>query len=71
MPNISGLATKTALITVENKIPDISNLPTKTALTNLSNTVPDFNTLIKKMTMIQKLQKLRSNMSVILDLTQN
>ena len=29
------LATKTALITVENKIPDISNLATKTSLSSL------------------------------------
>ena len=43
---ISGLATKTELNTVENKIPDISNLATKTALTNLSNSVPDISSLI-------------------------
>ena len=56
---------------VENKIPDMSNFETKTALTNLSNTVPVITTLIKKMTMTQKLQKLKANMLVILDLTQN
>ena len=48
IPNISHLATKTALTSVENKIPDITNLATKTALTNLSNTVLDISTLIKK-----------------------
>ena len=48
IPDISNLATKTALTTVENKISDISNLAIKTALTNVSNTVPDINTLIKK-----------------------
>ena len=48
IPNISHLATKTALTSVESKIPDITNLATKTALTNLSNTVPDISTLIKK-----------------------
>ena len=31
IPDISNLATKTALTTVENKIPDTSNLATKTA----------------------------------------
>ena len=35
IPDISNLATKTALTTVENKIPDISNLATKTALTTV------------------------------------
>ena len=49
----------------------MSNFETKTALTNLSNTVPVITTLIKKMTMTQKLQKLKANMLVILDLTQN
>ena len=72
IPNISGLATKTELTAVENKIPDISNFATKPALTYLSNTVPDITTLIlKSETMTQKLQKLKANMLVILDLTQN
>ena len=48
IPNISGLATKTASTAVENEIPDISNLGTKAALTNLSKTVPNINTLINK-----------------------
>ena len=71
IPNISGLVTKTELTTAENKIPDISNLATKTALTNLSNTVPDIRTLIKKSDYDKKLEKLKTNMTVILDLTQN
>ena len=71
IPDISNLATKTFFNKVENKIPDISNFATKTALTNLSNAVSDISTLIKKVTMIQKLEKLKTNMSVILDLTQN
>ena len=33
MPDISNLATKTALSTVENKIPDISNLVKKLIIT--------------------------------------
>ena len=71
IPNVRGLATKTSLTAVENKIPDISNLATKTALTNLSNTVPDIRTLIKKSDYDKKLEKLKTNMTVILDLTQN
>ena len=60
IPDISNLATKTALTTVENKIPDISNFATKTALTNLSNTVPDINTLIKKSDYDTKIEKIES-----------
>ena len=71
MPDVTNLATKTALTAIENKIPDVSKFATKTALTNLSNTVPDISTLIKKATLTQKLQKLKTNMLVILDLTQN
>ena len=48
IPDISNLATKTALTTVENKIPDISNLATKTALTTVENKIPDVNSLVKK-----------------------
>ena len=71
IPDVSQLATKTPLTAVENKIHDISNFATKTALANLSNTVPHISTLIKKVTMTQKLQKFKANMSVILDLGQN
>ena len=60
MPTVSGLAPKTALTAVENKIPDISNLATKTALTNLSNTVPDINTLIKKSDYDTKIAEIES-----------
>ena len=60
IPNISGLAGKTALTTVENKTPDISNLATKTALTNLSNTVPDISTLIKKSEYDTKIKEIES-----------
>ena len=48
MPDISNLATKTALTTVENKIPDISNLATKTALNTVENKIRDINSLVKK-----------------------
>ena len=65
------MVTKTELTTVENKIPDISNLATKTALTSVENKIPDVSNLVKKGTMTQKLKKLKANMLVILDLTQN
>ena len=48
VPDISNLATKTALTTIENKIPDISNLATKIELTIVENKIPDINSLVKK-----------------------
>ena len=48
IPDISGLATKTALTTVENKIPGINNLATKTALTTVENKIPSISGLVKK-----------------------
>ena len=48
IPDISNLATKTALTTVENKIPRISNLATKAALTTVENKIPNINNLATK-----------------------
>ena len=48
IPDISGLATKTALTTVENKIHSINNLATKTALNTLENKIPSISGLVKK-----------------------
>ena len=48
IPDISGLASKTALATVENKIPRISNLATKTALSTVENKIPDVSNLATK-----------------------
>ena len=48
IPDISNLATKSALTTAENKIPDTSNLPTKSALTTVENKVPDTSNLPTK-----------------------
>ena len=48
IPDVSGLAIKTALNTVENKIPDVTNLVTKTALTASEKKIPDVNSLVKK-----------------------
>ena len=49
----------------------MSNFATKTALTSVENKIPDVSNLVKKGTMTQKLKKLKANMLVILDLTQN
>ena len=46
--DVTNLATKTALTTVENKIPDVTNLATKTALTTVENKIPSVSNLVKK-----------------------
>ena len=51
IPDISNLATKTALATVENKILIISNLATKTALITVENKIPDISNLPTKTTL--------------------
>ena len=58
IPDISNLATKTALTTVENKIPDINNLATKTALTTVENKIPDVNSIVKKTNYSTKISSL-------------
>ena len=68
MPDISGLATKTALTTVENKIPRMSNLATKTALTSVENKIPSISGLVKKkkQTTILRLLILKINSIIII-----
>ena len=58
IPDVSNLATKTALTTVENKIPDITNLATKTVLTTLENKIPDVSSLVKKQIITLELLRL-------------
>ena len=41
VPDISNLATKTALTIVENKVPNISRLVTETELSAVENKIPD------------------------------
>ena len=48
IPDISNLATKTALPAIENKIPNTSNLATKTALSTVENKIPDTSNLATK-----------------------
>ena len=48
IPDISNLATKTALTFVENKIPNISEFVTKTELTTVENKIPDISGLATK-----------------------
>ena len=48
IPDISNLATKTALTIVENKVPNISGLLTKTELSAVENKIPDIVVLQQK-----------------------
>ena len=48
IPNITGLATSSALTAVENKIPDISGLATISTLTTVENKIPDVTNLVTK-----------------------
>ena len=56
--NISGLATKTELTDVENKIPDISGLATPSALTAVENKIPDITSFITKTDFDTKLKNI-------------
>ena len=47
-------------------MPDISNLATKTALTTVENKIPSVSNLIKKQTIMLKLQKLKINLMIII-----
>ena len=62
IPDISNLATKTALTTVENKIHDISNLATKTALTTIENKIP-VNCVVKRTNYNTKVAEIHTNLS--------
>ena len=48
IPDISNLATKTALTAVENKTPNVSGLTTKAALTAVENKIPDITNFATK-----------------------
>ena len=49
-----------------NKISDISNLATKTALITVKNKIPSIRDLVKKQTIILKLQRLKINLMIII-----
>ena len=70
IPNITNLATTAALNAkineVEGKIPNITNLASTTALTTVENKVPNISNLIKKMTITQKLIKLKRRLLIII-----
>ena len=64
MPDVSGLATASALTAVENKIPDITSLITKTdfdaKLKNISDRVRVTNNKSKDLLLDNELKKLKN-----------
>ena len=70
IPDISSLAKKTDYNTkiadIEGKIPNITNLATKTALTSVENKIPNVSILVKKKIITLKLQKLKTNLIIII-----
>ena len=70
IPNISNLGPKTPLDAkineVKGKKPSITNLATKTALNAVENKIPSISNLVKKLTIIQKLMKLKRKLLIII-----
>ena len=68
MLNFTNLATTAGLNAkineVKNKIPNISSLATATALTE--NKIPNVSNLVKKLTMTQKILKLKGKLLLIM-----
>ena len=58
MLSITKLATNASL-NAKGETPNITNLPTTTALTAVENKIPNVSTLVKKLTITQKLGKLK------------
>ena len=67
IPNISSLATKSALTAVESKIPYVHSLVKKTKYNILVTKVDHIDTtdFVKKLIMLQKLLKLKMAMSLM------
>ena len=70
IPDITNLATKTTLNAKLNEfkgeIPNITNVATTSALTAVENEIPNVSNLLKKLTMAQKLVKLKRNLLIII-----
>ena len=70
IPSITNLATNAFLNAKINEvigeITSITNLTTTIALTAVENKIPDVSNLVKKMTIAQKLVKLKPNLLLIM-----
>ena len=67
---VTNLATTTALNAkineVKNKIPNFTNLTTTTALTTVENKIPNVRKLVRKLTITQKLMKLKKRLLIMI-----
>ena len=70
MPDITNLIAKTTLNPtlneVKDEIPSITNLVTETALYAAENKIPSVSNLVKKLTITQKLMKLKTKLLTII-----
>ena len=67
IPDVTNFVKEAKLTELGNKNADISNLARKTVLTTVENKIPSVINLVKKkQTMIQKLQKLKINLVIII-----
>ena len=70
IPDVTNFVEEAKLTELGNKNPDISNLARKIALTTVENKIPSISNLVKKnktkQTIIQKLQKLKINLVIII-----
>ena len=70
MPDITNLIAKTTLNPtineVKGEIPSITNLVTETALYAAENKIPSVSNLVKKLTITQKLMKLKTKLLTII-----
>ena len=68
--DISSLVKKTDYNTkiadIEGKIPNVTNLATVTALTSVENKIPNVSNLVKKQIITLNLQKLKTNLIIII-----
>ena len=73
IPSITNLATTAALNTkiseVKRKIPSIINLATTTALSAVEDKISNVSNLVKKLTITQKLVKLKIKLLLIMILS--
>ena len=57
----------TKITEIENKTPDVSSLATNTAVTTVENKIPSVSNLVKKKQIVTlKLQKLKTNLIMII-----
>ena len=67
---VTNLATTTALNAkineVKNKIPNFTNLTTTTALTTVENKIPNVRKVVRKLTITQKLMKLKKKLLIMI-----